>query len=743
MPPVRADHGLSWRKGSLHPRVGSAGGDGEERAKQQRRSTPLTKRHSPSHSRTPSPNQQAPCASSMMTTVPATTHGHVFSHGSSRRSPSSKAGGAGSSSRSVFADSIVSGPREKRRASPDPTRKGYTHAHVSQRGFGSKSPAIGPPFKATSCRNVESTSWGISSPTPAVGPGRATSSPTLTGNINCSRGHSSPTLGRGVGDAIDGQGQVPPGSGHPSSSSVLQLPVTIASGPGSSNATLSPSFGPVEVREMTQLDRVFLEQSHESRQGVEGDGLDLCDEIQRHLQSRVQSQQSQLMEAANRHAATAGGFGGGVGGLGGIGGPRESGGSNSRVRMSFASSYPSQNLPDTFAGQEMELINDDGSCYSPGPVHDNAGMIRDPASFIAAQSLSRRASVAAAVAASPVSVPVNGSDFLDDPDHGSAGVPPVSPSSGGGPAQGLVLDVGGPIDYLLDGDGAEMRGSVREPRNGSAQGTRSPLGTAVGPEVQIGGDSSSSGGGDGQLREVVSGLEAMDLDDVDRALALLTAQKERIIAKHYAGVAAAAVQAEAKAHANIVPPQPPPQSSSNGGASSSRSGGGSSRQRRSSGRSRQGGEGSPSAGGRSEAFGLSGGSVRGAPTLSLRTPRGQGRPPPVPGHLLASTAAMRRSSPGSIASLAELDSYLEHHHRRLVEQVMFLLYYNRTYPVPGTASQARLLYARHFCRRTRHLTACYSREDFQESRAFDTHTHTHTHPYRLNKNTDYVATRIQ
>ena len=154
MPPIRADHGLSRRKGGPHAGVtaaAAAGGELEERTKQPRRSTPIAKRHSPSHSRTPSPNQQAP-SSSNMAVVHATTHGHVFAHGGARRSPSSKAGNSGGgSSRNMFQDGSSSGPREKRRASPDPTRKGYSHAH-SQRGLGSKSPAFGPPFKGPSAR---------------------------------------------------------------------------------------------------------------------------------------------------------------------------------------------------------------------------------------------------------------------------------------------------------------------------------------------------------------------------------------------------------------------------------------------------------------------------------------------------------------------------------------------------------------------------------------------------------------
>ena len=188
MPPIRADHGLSWRKGGPHGGVAGAvavtGGEGEERAKQPRRSTPIAKRHSPSHSRTPSPNQQAPSAA----TVHATTHGHVFAHGGTRRSPSSKAGNPGgsssSSSRNVFQDGS-SGPREKRRASPDPTRKGYpSHAHP-QRSLGSKSPAFGPPFKGPSSRGggsgsqqqQQQSSWGVSSPTPGVGSGGGTCLP--------------------------------------------------------------------------------------------------------------------------------------------------------------------------------------------------------------------------------------------------------------------------------------------------------------------------------------------------------------------------------------------------------------------------------------------------------------------------------------------------------------------------------------------------------------------------------------
>lgn len=435
------------------------------------------------------------------------------------------------------------------------------------------------------------------------------------------RGHSSPTCGRGS-DAADAQGQPPPCVGH--ASSALSFSALPLQGPGSA-----------EVREMTPLDRVFLERPLEGRKNVEveGDDLHLCNEIQRHLQSRVQSQQSQLMEATGGRAKAS--FGSAV--------------------TAAAASHQAQSVPDTFVGQEMELINDDGSCYSSDPMHDDPSISirdvcrdrdRDPSSF--------------------ASVPlVGGSDLLDVPDLGSAGVPPVSPSSGGGPAQGLMLDVGGSMDFLLDNPDCRSGGACDVLSGG---GSGSPPGAGLTPDVQM------VDAGDGQLREVVSGLDAMDLDDVDRALALLTAQKERIIAKHYAGVVAAAAHAEAQqSHPVLVPPQPPPQpqpaSNGNGGSSSSRTGGGSSRHRRASGRSRHGSEGSPSAGGRSEAFGVSGGGVRGATTSGARASRGQGRPPPVPGHLSASTAAMRRSSPGSIASLAELDSYLEHHHRRLVENV--------------------------------------------------------------------------
>lgn len=597
-----------------------------------------------------------------MTTVHAATHGHVFAHGGVRRSPSSKAGNAGSNSRNAFADS-VGGPREKRRASPDPSRKGYAHAH-SQRSLGSKSPALGPSFKGPSARSAGNNPWGVSSPTAGVGSGRANSSPTPpSGN---GRGHCSPTLCRGV-DAADAQGSGVPGlvpGGHSSVSPVLPISGGPSSGGAGGGSILATPA--LEEREMTPLDRVFLEQPHEGRKDVEGDDLHLCNEIQRHLQSRVQSQQSQLIEAAtNRNSSSSGiggsgGIGGGGSGIGGgaIGRGQSSaiGGSSARTRASFGVSH--QPLSDGFVGQEMELINDDGSCYSLDPVHDDPGM-SDSGSFVAAQSSSRRNGGGAQQQgggpggyASPVSVPVvGGTDLMDNPDLGSAGVPPVSPSSGGGPAQGLVLDVGvgGPMDYLLDGS-SDGRGGPREIRGGGG-GCRSPKGSALPPDVQMG------DAGDGRLGEVVSGLDAMDLDDVDRALALLTAQKERIIAKK-------------QAQAVLVSPQPPPQSASNGGgSSSSRVASGSGRHKRSSGRSRHSGEGSPSAGGRSEGFGVSGGGVRGAPLSFSRVPRGQGRPPPVPGHLSASTAAMRRSSPGSIASLAELDSYLEHHHRRLVEQV--------------------------------------------------------------------------
>lgn len=57
----------------------------------------------------------------------------------------------------------------------------------------------------------------------------------------------------------------------------------------------------------------------------------------------------------------------------------------------------------------------------------------------------------------------------------------------------------------------------------------------------------------------------MDLDDVDRALVLLKAQKERIIGKQQQHVGAATEVAHAVAHAQaqqhqqavLVPPQPP------------------------------------------------------------------------------------------------------------------------------------------------------------------------------------------
>lgn len=701
MPPIRAEHGLSWRKGNPHSVVSVAGGDGDERVKQPRRNVGVPRRHSPSHSRTPSPNQQVTSASGMAA-VHVTAHGHVLGHGS-RRSPSSKGGNVGSGSRSGFPDNM-GGSREKRRASPDPVRKGYAHAHVSQRNLGSKSPAFGPPLKGPTTRGTGGASWGVSSPTSGMGvSGRGVSSPAAP--TSCGRGHSSPTLGwesRGEFDDSAPQQPTPLSICH-SASPVSAIPPVFSG--GSAGGPHHSEQG-AEVREMTPLDRVFLEQPHEGRKDVEDDDLHLCNEIQRHLQSRVQSQ---LMEATSRNAsAGTGGMGGGgisvgggnsmAAGVGGVGsGGRGSAGggvSSARARaINFgAGSHPNQTVavPDSFMEQrEMELINGDGECYVVDPGHDDDPE-DDPTNSSGFVSIavppSRRggglqlqAQPGSGYASSPVSMSIGGNDLLDDPDLGSADVPPVSPSSGGGPTQGLVLDVGNSMDFLLDS--ADSRGGARDARDSQdatrgCPGSRSPLGSALTPDVQM------SEAGDGQLREVVSGLDAMDLDDVDRALALLTAQKERIIAKQqqqHAGAAAvvahAVAQAEAQQHqqAVLVPPQPltpQPISTNAGSTSSSRAGGsGGGRQRRST-RSRHGGEGSPSAGGRSEAFGVSGGGVRGAPLSSLlRAPRGQGRPPPVPGHLSASTAAMRRSSPGNIASLAELDSYLEHHHRRLVEQV--------------------------------------------------------------------------
>lgn len=406
---------------------------------------------------------------------------------------------------------------------------------------------------------------------------------------------------------------------------------------------------------MTRLDRVFLEQPHEGRKDVEGDDLHVSNEIQRHLKTRVQSQQSQLMEATESSSS-----------------------SSTTLQQQQQQPVSISNVPAVVCGG--------GGSSSVG------------------------------------------TDFMDH-HHGpdlllsstGLGVTPVSPSSGSGPVQGNKEDLdveglsfGNPMDFLLAGsDGGAGGGSRggggggygtlnRESSSPSRGGPRSRSPPAVlpalgpKPDIQMGEAGGGVGvgvrvGGDGNLREVVSGFDAMDLDDlgnVDLALALLTAKKQWIIAN----AKQQQQQQQQQAHQQhnivpIVPPQPPPPLSSAGGGSS-RAGSGS-RQRRSGGRtssSRHGGgvgeQGSPStAGGRSEAFGVSGGgSVRGTggapmPSSSVtyssnRGPRGQqGRPPPVPGHLSASTAAMRRSSPGSIASLAELDSYLEHHHRRLVEQV--------------------------------------------------------------------------
>lgn len=706
MPPIRAEHGLSWRKGNSTHTVGQAaatsgGVDGEERAKQARRNIGVPRRHSPSHSRTPSPNHlQVPSACGMAVHVAA--HGHIFGHGA-RRSPASKAAGsAGSSVRgggAAFADG-VGGPssREKRRASPDPSRKGYAHAHTSQRSLGSKSPAFGPPLKGPSARvSAGGGSWGVSSPTPGMGGGVG------SGRAICSPTPLSASSGRARGDATDVQFVAPQlQGGHSGLSSqqhgvFLPLPSTSTglgsmAGVGSGASSAPRAVQQAEAREMTVLDRVFLQQSHMGREDV-GDDDDLHvanDEIQRHLQQTVQSQ---LIEATNRNASAGSGSciglstGGAGGGRGSAGGSLSSG--RSRASNQFvagAHQALGQGLSGSpaFVGQEMELISDDRDYYSPDPIRDNPASDPVKNGFASAVPHQRRGggggsgesaqapSSGAALNgyASPVSISIGTTnDLLDDPDNmGSAGVPPVSPSSGGGPAQGLVLDVGSSVEFLPQGGARNARVAP------SGVGSQSSLGAGLTPDVPTG-----EASGDGQLREVVSGLDAMDLDDVDRALALLTAQKERIIAKQHAGAAAAAAaHAEAQAVTILVPPQPPPLQSSNGTGTSnagsttlgSRTGGGG-RQRRSGARSRHGGEGSsPSAGGRSEAFGGSGGGVRGgAPVSFSRTPRGQGRPPPVPGHLSASTAAMRRSSPGNIASLAELDSYLEYHHRRLVEQV--------------------------------------------------------------------------
>ncbi|CAM9952827.1 unnamed protein product, partial [Ectocarpus sp. 8 AP-2014] len=686
MPPIRADHRCIRKSGSASvPEV-------EERAKQPRRSAPLTKRNSPSHSRTPSPNQQTPPSSTIATVHAATAYGHV----GARRSPSSKAGG--STSRSVFQDSssgggsnaTMSGPREKRSA--DQTRKGYNlpHAH-SQRGLGSKSPAFGPPHKVAATRSSSSSSggagagasWSASSPTPAGGSGsRASSSPTPTpaSASSSARGHSSPTLSRVIdaaaaAAAADGLQQATAATSSssavcastPSSAAVMMTLAsasTMAGGSGSAAGSGSGAAGlaaasrqrspsRAEAREMTLLDRVFLEQPHEGRVDVEGDDLHVSNEIQRHLKTRVQSQQSQRMEATTQESSTA-----------------------SSSSAAAAAAAAAAILQQQQQQQPLPISN------VPAVVGSSGG---------------------------------GGGGDHHAPDHllAPAGVTPVSPSSGSGPVQGgqMDLDVGaglslGPMDYLLTGSDKGNSSSSRQggvgvggasnrdsssPSRGGPRSRSPPPALGPVPDIQMG-----EAGGDGNLREVVSGFDAMDLDDldnVDRALALLNAKKQWIIAKQYAE-AQQAQQAQQQQHRNnsaaVVPLQPPPPQSSYGGSSRTGGGGGpgggsSSRARRSSGRSssnRHGGESSPStAGGRSEAFGVSGGggSVRGggggfmSSPVSYTSGRGsrgqQGRPPPVPGHLSASTAAMRRSSPGSIASLAELDSYLEHHHRRLVEQV--------------------------------------------------------------------------
>ena len=611
MPPIRADHGLSWRKAAA---AGGGGGGGaaaaeeeRERAKQPRRGAPVTKRSSPSHSRTPSPNLQAPASSTIATVHATTAYGHV---GARRKvsSPSSKTFENGG------------GPRNR------------SHAHPQR-----------PPFK------VAGASWGVSSPTPgASGSGRAASSPTRPSGSGSGRGHSSPTLASRDAAGVDGL-QLPAAAGAtatsgaggmmPSSSSAMLMPPAVPSGGGaggSGSASLSASRA--EAREMTVLDRVFLEQPHEGRQDVEGDDLHVSNEIQRHLKTRVQSQQSQLMEAMESSSSSA--------------------------------ALLQQQQPQQQQQQQPQQAQQPASLSSVPAVVCGGG---------------------------------GGADFIDH--HGpdlllsSTGVTPVSPSSGSGPVQGK--DDMDAMDFLLNGSSGRGGGtcsiSSREPpsppsrggpRSRSPSGPPPPAGSQGGADVQMseaGGGAGAGAGGDGHLREVVSGLDAMDLDDLDdveSALAVLNAKKQQLIAKKQ--------QAQHHQHHQhpvaVVPP--PPQSSNGGSSRAGGGGGGSSRQRRSGGRTtggssrHGGGESSPSTvGGRSEAFGVSGGgSVRGggggtsmSSSVSYSSGRGsrgqQGRPPPVPGHLSASTAAMRRSSPGSIASLAELDSYLEHHHRRLVEQV--------------------------------------------------------------------------
>ncbi|CAM9773457.1 unnamed protein product, partial [Discosporangium mesarthrocarpum] len=304
--PIRADHALSRKKGSPHT-VGGSGmlPEPEDRSKQRRVGTNAWR--SPSKSRTPSPSSlpHSPAAPA----VPIVPHGHGLIN-STRRSPSARspfqeAGGAS---------------WEKRRGSPDhPVRKSvHPLTHGSQRAMGSKSPGHGSAlYKGQQSKGVN----GV------VGAGlRGSSSPTPGRHVSGIKGRSAPPMSKDGADVSD----TAITSGQPLTGTMVVAMDDIGGALG-----VPPTSGD-EAREMTPLDRVFLEQtlSHEGRPDVEDDDLHLCKKIQTHLQSRVQHQ---LMEATYRSSSAG------------------------ATRAPKAGS--TQNFNNSAEAREMELIQDDGDYH--------------------------------------------------------------------------------------------------------------------------------------------------------------------------------------------------------------------------------------------------------------------------------------------------------------------------------------------------------------------------------------------
>ncbi|CAM9574327.1 unnamed protein product [Choristocarpus tenellus] len=603
--PIRADHGISRKKSSPHTVGSNAAAEGDERSKQQRRVGPAGRRGSPEYSRTPSPKHSLP-HSPAPPPVQVASHGHGHNHGA-RRSPSSKSGVTMSGSRISLQEPCTTW--DKRRSSPDHVlrKSAHTHPHGTQRNLGSKSPGLG-----NSLYKGQQPKGGVA--------GRGSSSPTSVAGQGGTKVAGSPPSGTKDGvDACD----------------ALFPPVLTFPGPSAMeddmDGFLAPDGG--EVREMTQLDRVFLEQtlSHQGRPNVEDDDLPLCKEIQTHLQPRVQNQ---LLEATYRSSSI----------------------NSGRVKGGL------QTYANPGEGCDMELIQDSSDYKSPVGV----GQV----------STTSRAAAVAVAAASAVACPGG-----IDPVPVRAEISPPGLSDVEGEPTGFFHSVERGAGMMLD-----------------AAATNSPVGITLQPvaaslcegEESSGSDSvcGASGGdgstcGEGEVRAMVGSFDSMELDKIDMAVAILQQRKQQLLAG--GGGVSKVGHHRASSGGSI-----------RGNGSGLGGFGGSRHHRRGGSRAKYVSEASSEGGaaGRTEAFvaaaaaaaaaaavagvNVAGGSTNGAGMRgtsnigNVRAPRVQGRPPAGPGHLAPghlSAAAMRRSSPGSIASLAELDRHLEHHHRRLVEQV--------------------------------------------------------------------------